>query len=409
MKRLRVRTNRQGVILPLTALFIVIIVGMVAFAIDSGTITLARTQLQAAADAAALAGADALSTSPTAATTAAQTIGQANYAGGAHVSVVTSSDIEFGNWDTTTSKFTLLTGAAASNANAVRVTCWLKQSRSTGLTLFFAPIWGNSVTDVKSQAIALAVPPTCGAFVGLQDVSMTGGSFTDSYNSATGSYSSGSAGKDGTVCSNGNISLSGSGTVINGDAHPGVGMSASGGGVTGSTTPLTQALTESAVNFGSSATTNDNASMPLTSSGKIAVDSSGNLSLQGGDSLSLPPGTYYLNSIKLTGNATVILSGKTVIYCVGDCDAAGGSFTNTTQVPSNLQLYVTGAKCDVAGNSAFYAAVYAPGADVKYSGSADFFGMLVGESITVTGSSGLHYDQALGALIGVPSAAQLVQ
>ena len=240
MKRFRVKTKRRGVILPLTALFIVIIVGMVAFAIDSGTITLARTQLQAAADAAALAGADALSTSPAAATTAAQTIAQANYAGGAHVSIVASSDIEFGNWDTTTSTFTLLTGTAASDANAVRVTCWLKQSRSTGLTLFFAPIWGHSVTDVKAQAIALAGPPTCGAFVGLQGVSMTGGSYTDSYNSTTGSYSGGSAGKNGTVCSNGNISLSGSGTVINGDAHPGIGMTESGA-VTGSTTPLTQA------------------------------------------------------------------------------------------------------------------------------------------------------------------------
>jgi hypothetical protein len=31
---------------------------------------------------------------------------------------------------------------------------------------------------------------------------------------------------------------------------------------------LTKALTESAVNFGISATTNDNASIPLTSSGK---------------------------------------------------------------------------------------------------------------------------------------------
>jgi Flp pilus assembly protein TadG len=409
MKRLWSKSDRRGVILPLTALFIVFIVGMAAVAIDCGTITLARTQLQAAADAAALAGADALPTSTTAAITAAQTIAQSNYAGGTHVSLVAPSDIELGTWDKTTSTFTVLTGSAQSGANAVRVTCWLKQSRATGLTLFFAPIWGHTLADVKASAIAIDGPPSCGAFVGLQYVTMSGGSYTDSYNSSTGSYSSGSAGKNGTVCSNGNISLSGSGTIINGDAHPGVGMMESGGSVTGSTTPLTQALTESAVDFGDSATINDNASIPLSHSGKSPLDSRGNFSLQGGDSLTLPAGTYYFTSMSLSGNATVTVTGKTVIYCVGNCNATGGSVTNTTLIPSNLQIYVTGSKCGLSGGSPLYAAVYAPAADTKYTGSADFYGMLVGKSITVSGGSGLHYDQALGGLTGVSSFAQLVQ
>jgi uncharacterized membrane protein len=50
MKRFFVRRKRQGVILPLTALFMVFMMGVLAFAIDCGAITLARTQLQAAAN-----------------------------------------------------------------------------------------------------------------------------------------------------------------------------------------------------------------------------------------------------------------------------------------------------------------------------------------------------------------------
>jgi uncharacterized membrane protein len=59
MNRSRLK-HRRGAIVPLAAIFIVAIVGMIAFAVDCGMITLARTQLQSAADAAALAGVDTL-------------------------------------------------------------------------------------------------------------------------------------------------------------------------------------------------------------------------------------------------------------------------------------------------------------------------------------------------------------
>src|SRR5262249_11569458 len=52
--------RRRGAVLPLVALFIVILLGMVALAIDLGMVMLARTQCQNAADAAAMAGARAL-------------------------------------------------------------------------------------------------------------------------------------------------------------------------------------------------------------------------------------------------------------------------------------------------------------------------------------------------------------
>lgn len=52
--------RRKGVIVPLTAILMVFLLGMVAFALDIGFILVARTQAQSAADAAALAGASKL-------------------------------------------------------------------------------------------------------------------------------------------------------------------------------------------------------------------------------------------------------------------------------------------------------------------------------------------------------------
>src|SRR5262245_9731689 len=51
---------RRGSIAPLTALLLVPLLGMVAFAVDMGWITHTQNQLQSAADAAALAGAGQL-------------------------------------------------------------------------------------------------------------------------------------------------------------------------------------------------------------------------------------------------------------------------------------------------------------------------------------------------------------
>ena len=52
---------RRGVIMVLTAVLLVVMLGFVAFTVDIGLIQLTKTQLQAAADAGALAGAMELS------------------------------------------------------------------------------------------------------------------------------------------------------------------------------------------------------------------------------------------------------------------------------------------------------------------------------------------------------------
>src|SRR5207245_2417987 len=61
MLRLRVpRTGRRGAVLPLTAILVVFLVALVAFAVDMGWIMVVHVQMQSAADAASLAGAQQL-------------------------------------------------------------------------------------------------------------------------------------------------------------------------------------------------------------------------------------------------------------------------------------------------------------------------------------------------------------
>jgi Flp pilus assembly protein TadG len=408
MNRRQSKRQRRGVVIVLAAFFMVFMVGMVAFGIDCGIITLAQTQLQAAADAAAIAGVDALVNGTTAAQTAAQTAGQANKAGGAAVSIVASSDIEFGTWNGTARTFTVLTGAARTNANAIRATCQLSQSRGTALNLFFAPVFGNTSVDVSAQAIAIPRFP-CG-FVGLQFVTISGGSYTDSYFSSSG-YSASTARSHGNVCSNGNIGLSGGLTVVHGDAHAGIGAtySTSGGAsTTGSTANLTYTLVEPPVDNTAAAASNNNANIPLSHAGKTAYNSGTRaFTLSGGDSLTLPGGTYYFSTLTLSGGCSITVSSAVKIYCTGNIDTSGGSIDNTTAIPSNLQLYTTGSKCVLSGASQTYAVVYCPGADITRSGgTSDFFGSMVGKSLTLSGGGGLHYDESLR---GPSRGAQLVK
>lgn len=410
LSRIRKNMSRRGAILPLTALFMVFIAGVAAFAIDCGVIALARTQLQSAADAAALAAADSLSTSTTAATTAAQTIAQANYVGRTHVSITTASDVEFGDWDTTTSTFTVLTGSAASSANAVRATCRVASSRGNALSLFFAPIYGKSTTDVSAQAIAKKGASNCG-FIGLNSIDISGGSYTDSYSSSSGAYSTSTAGSKGNVCSNGNISLSGGLTKVNGDATPGPSMSVSATGgatVTGSSVAATQSLSEAAIDSSAASSTNNNSSIGVDNKGKTVYNSSTKaFSISGGNTITLSAGTYYFSSMTASGGSIINFgSGQTTIYCTGDWNTSGGSLVNPGSIPSNLKIFIQGSTTTLSGSAQMYGVVYAPSSDITRSGgSSAFFGSMVGKSLTLSGGGGLHYDTSSAA----DSGAQLVK
>src|SRR5688572_18979790 len=100
MRRKR-HDSRRGIIVPLTALMIVIMLGMFAFAVDSGYIVNARTELQRMADACALAAAYHLP-DKAAATKAAEDCAQEN---DGTVGKLSPSLVEFGYWNRDTGTF----------------------------------------------------------------------------------------------------------------------------------------------------------------------------------------------------------------------------------------------------------------------------------------------------------------
>jgi hypothetical protein len=129
-----------------------------SIAVDWGHAQVAKTQLVAATDASARAGAAGLSRSPSEALdrarwTALQTPVEA---GGL---VVQNGDVSFGTWDTTRNTFTVLTGTSQSNANAVRVIGRLNGSRQTAVPLTFASIFGRNSIDITHTSIAMFVRP----------------------------------------------------------------------------------------------------------------------------------------------------------------------------------------------------------------------------------------------------------
>lgn len=407
------RRAQRGVIILLTAFLMLFLLGVIAFAIDFGMIVLARTDLQVAADSAALAGAAVIADGEIASQSTAEQFAEANQVFDKMVQLTPGEDVELGSWDSKAYTFTVLTGTNVNQANAVRVTCRVSAARANSIPLFFGRVFGANIADLSAQAIAFASPVRCGAFVGLNYVNISGGSYTDSYSSANGAYSSGSSGNKGTVCSNQAITMSGGSSIIKGDAHPGPGKSVStsgGSSVTGSKDPLTTALSYAAVDSSSAAKSNANGSIPQSNNGKNAVNSKGEFNLSGGDSVTLGAGTYYFSKFTLSGGSSIQTTGKVIIYCTGDFDSSGGSFLNSTQKPTNLQIYPSGSKCNMSGGSQFYGVVYGPTTPfVRSSGSADFFGMIVAASLDLSGGGGLHYDESLSNLSGATPTPRLVQ
>ena len=161
-------SQRRGVVLVLTAVVLIVMLGFVAFTVDTGLIQLTKTQLQAAADASALAGAMELSGTLDASTvranarTAAVDIAKLYRNGDrSSVSLDPINDITFGKiaWNSKTQTYQYSWGDAAIPHNVIKV----RAMRSTTggdnrLPLVFAPIFGAQKADIGAEAIATFQP-----------------------------------------------------------------------------------------------------------------------------------------------------------------------------------------------------------------------------------------------------------
>ncbi len=293
MLRLLVKEGR-GQVVALFALGLPVLIGSGALAVDVGYLYTARNALQNAADAAALAGASGLSQDTGTAQARAIQTGQANQVLQQAVSVQ-ANDVEFGTYDSATGAFVV----SAVGINALRVTT------RANVPLFFASVLGFNTTNITAQAIAGMRTTTCGVIFAQTRLTMSGQANTDSYNSNNGPYNAQVAGTNASICSNGDIDLSGQ-PIVRGNATAGPNSQVNQSGqptIIGTVTSATAPFTAPAVNVGNAATVNDNGSIGLTSANKNPLSSSNDFSISGQETVTLNSGTYYFKSLSMSGGS----------------------------------------------------------------------------------------------------------
>lgn len=154
MKILRdYRAGRRGSILTFVCILLIALLAFTALAVDVGYVCFVKADLQAAADAAALAGASGLGVDSSTAIQRATSCALKNKVNGAAVNLQ-SSDVQLGQWDPTAHLFTPITPSPGVIPNAVRVIPFLSQARGNPVKLFFAGAVGYSTMDVKASATA---------------------------------------------------------------------------------------------------------------------------------------------------------------------------------------------------------------------------------------------------------------
>jgi hypothetical protein len=142
----------------------------------------------------------------------------------------------------------------------------------------------------------------------------------------------------------------------------------------------------------------------------LAPGTYGNLTASGGTTMHVSIGTYNLNSLMLSGNSILVVdSGPVVMNIAGNSlsgggtaiDLSGGSMSNVSGMPSNLQFYYGGSRSTkLSGGAGDFAVVYAPNSPITLSGGSHFYGAIVGSTITLSGGTAVHYDRSLPNIVG---------
>jgi hypothetical protein len=281
-----------------------------------------------------------------------------------------------------------------------------------------------------------------GTGTGCGDVQINGNGFTDSFDSSQGNYSSTKSNTGGDVGSNGNVIINGNNATIGGNL--GVLPQPGQTGVTEGLCPGSNYTTTASGNTGFATGTPNGVSAlaaPITftpppppsplppvgsytppscsSGGKKGKSSSGScmvpgtygdLSVNGQDVLYLSPGVYNLNTLSVTGQATIVVDppGQVVLNmggnCAGTCPSplpavmnlAGGSLTNSTGIANDFQInYAGNHPLTIEGGASTYLVVNAPNSPVSMAGDGDIYGAVLGYSVAVVGNGNFHYDKAV--------------
>jgi Tfp pilus assembly protein PilX len=251
------------------------------------------------------------------------------------------------------------------------------------------------------------------------DTDVTGGSLVDSFDSRNGNYNTClnppsctqlNKGAEGDIRSNQDITLSGSNTVVSGNATSHGTINATGGAtITGTPTPDAPQKDYAPVSpCGPPWSTLTG--ITNVGSGSLTLDADGNVSIQAHADVHFAAGTYCFKSVTVSGNSTLTVDGAVKLYLTDYSDLSGGTISNYScssvcdaeqfQIFSSVNSESQGVK--VAGGSATAMTIYAPQGRVQITGGSDFLGAVVGVKVDVTGGTKFHYDKKLKNPNGSP-------
>lgn len=242
-------------------------------------------------------------------------------------------------------------------------------------------------------------PFTYGLFSDLE-TDMSGNAVVDSYDSRNGPYNPSQPGTNGDVGTNAtgasSVKLSGN-SRVRGDAVAGPGATVSGNCGTSAICTSGNAEIEGTRSALSSAKTLDSVQIPTS------LTNLGDLSVSGNNTVTLGGGTYWYNTIKISGNGKVDFTGAATVYVTGKIEVSGNGIGTASNAPPNLLIYSQGQSSGipgggdvkVSGNGNFYGAIYAPDSTINISGNGMLYGALVGDKVKDSGNGNIHFDEAL--------------
>jgi hypothetical protein len=142
------RNDREGAVIVLAVLLMVLMLGMVAYAVDTGYILSTKTELRRAVDAGTLAGAGELVKGLPATEAMVRQFVKANRVGSREV-LDEEITVELGNWNPATQTF----NADPNRPSALRVVVVRPRQ-----PLFFGRIFGRQTFDLQEEAVAQIQP-----------------------------------------------------------------------------------------------------------------------------------------------------------------------------------------------------------------------------------------------------------
>jgi Tfp pilus assembly protein PilX len=122
----------------------------------------------------------------------------------------------------------------------------------------------------------------------------------------------------------------------------------------------------------------------------------------------LSAGCYDIDTLAENGGGSIVIDSGPAIVNIAALDSSGnpmtgtvvdltgGSVSNPGLVPMNFQLLYGGSgTIALRGGSAASGTLYAPNATYSFTGGGDWYGAIVGQTMTDMGGAAVHYDRKL--------------